>query len=183
MNLSVSPPIRILAILGGVLAVAAGLLLYVQGRPAADANSLPAPVAKTAHPAVTKATAVPAKPAHAAPTAPVAKPPPKPASGLPAALDAALARNEVVVVSLYVPGAKVDELATAEARAGAALGGAGFVALDVLDEEAAQPLLAKLGVLEDPTVLVFRRPGEAVVRMSGFADRETVAQAAANAAS
>jgi len=36
-------------------------------------------------------------------------------------------------------------------------------------------------VLEDPAVLVFRRPDQLVVRLSGFADMETVAQAARNA--
>jgi hypothetical protein len=72
-------------------------------------------------------------------------------------------------------------MALREAQAGAAASGAGFVALNVLNESQAKPLTKKLGVLEDPAVLVFRRPSEVVVRFSGFADKQTVAQAARNA--
>jgi hypothetical protein len=39
-----------------------------------------------------------------------------------------------------------------------------------------------LGVLPDPAVLVYRRPGDLVARFDGFADRDTVAQAATNVA-
>ena len=63
------------------------------------------------------------------------------------------------------------------------LGGAGFVALNVLEEKTAKPLLDELGTLEDPSLLVVKRPGEIALRMSGFVDRDTVAQAAANASS
>ena len=99
------------------------------------------------------------------------------------AVDAALRSHEVVVVSLYVPNARVDELATDEARAGAALSGAGFVALNVLEEKTAKPLLEQLGTLEDPSLLVVKRPGEVALQLSGFVDRDTVAQAAATASS
>ena len=175
MSLSVSPPVRIVALLGGVLAVAAGLFAFTQ-RPSESSPAAPAAVAKPAPaPAAARPGTAPAKPA--------VKPAVKLDGDLPPALATALTQDEVVVVSLYVPGARVDELATAEARAGAELGGVGFLALNVLDEESAGPLLAKLGVLEDRSVLVFTRPGVVAVRMAGFADRETVAQAASNAAS
>ncbi len=175
MSLSVSPPIRILAVLGGILAVAAGLFAFTQ-RPSESSPAAPAAVAKPA-PALAPAAARPG------PVPAPAQPAVKLDSDLPPALETALTQDEVVVVSLYVPGARVDELATAEARAGAELGGVGFLALNVLDEKSAGPLLAKLGVLEDRSVLVFTRPGVVAVRMAGFVDRETVAQAASNAAS
>jgi hypothetical protein len=41
--------------------------------------------------------------------------------------------------------------------------------------------MKQLGVLPDPSVLVYRRPGDLVARFDGFADRDTVAQAATNA--
>jgi outer membrane biosynthesis protein TonB len=125
-----------------------------------------------------------AKPKPAPKPAPKPKPtptPPETEDGLPGTLSAALARNAVVVVSLYAPDVEIDEMAMEEAKAGAAAAGAGFVALNVLNESHARPLTKELGVLEDPAVLVFRRPGELVVRFSGFADKQTVLQAARNA--
>ena len=84
-------------------------------------------------------------------------------------------------MSLYDPQAIVDAASLGEAQAGAKLANVGFVALNVLAEAQAQPLAKKLGVLPDPALLVFRRPGDVVFRVNGFADRATVAQAAANA--
>jgi hypothetical protein len=127
------------------------------------------------------------KPAAKKPAAkkPVAKKPvAKPAAtqdGLPAVLAEALASNRIVVVSLFAPDVKLDDMAMREAKAGAAAAGAGFVALNVLNEAQARPLTKQLGVLEDPAVLVFRRPGELIVRFAGFADKQTVLQAARNA--
>lgn len=183
----ISPPVRIFALVAALAAVG-GLLFMLTAGGAPDPEPVaPAPAPAAAKPAPAQAAApAPAKaaapkPARAAAAAP--KNPPLPASGFPAAVDAALREHEVVVVSLYVPNARVDELATDEARAGAALGGAGFVALNVLEEKTAKPLLVKLGTLEDPSVLVVKRPGEVALRLSGFVDRDTVAQAAANASS
>jgi hypothetical protein len=104
-------------------------------------------------------------------------------TGFPKAVDSALAEHEVVVVSLVVPGARVDELAAAEAQAGAKLGGVGYLALNVLNEDVAHALLTKLDTVRDPSVLVLKRSGEVALELSGFVDRETVAQAAANASS
>jgi hypothetical protein len=192
----ISPPVRILALVL-VLAGLAGMLAMRTMGPSVDESApIPLPVKKTATPA----KAVP-KPAKAAPTtpgvkAPKAKPaqpkaaqpkpalnPVVPATGFPTAIDEALRAHEVVVVSLVVPGARVDELAAAEAEAGAKLGGAGFLSLNVVNERVARSLLTKIGAVHDPSVLVLRRSGEVVVELTGFADRETVAQAAANASS
>jgi len=203
-----SPQLRIFALVGALAAVGAALAMFTLGRgsaepiaaaPAAPKAAQPAaptkpaasktPVSKTAVPkaAAAKPVAPPAKAAAKPKPRPAAAAPPKnpplAPSGFPAAVDAALRSHEVVVVSLYVPGARVDQLAIDEARAGAALGGAGFVALNVLEEKTAKPLLAKLGTLEDPSLLVVKRPGVVALRMSGFVDRDTVAQAAANASS
>ena len=108
---------------------------------------------------------------------------------MPAALASALASHRVVVVSLYTPRSSVDAMSTDEARHGAALAGAGFVALSVADEKIVSPLTSLLTgaptaadrVLDGPAVLVFQRPRTLFVRLNGFADRDTVAQAATNA--
>jgi hypothetical protein len=112
---------------------------------------------------------------------PAAPAPEQSDDALPASLTAALAAHRVVVVSLYAPRVDLDQMATAEAQAGAKEAGAGFVAINVFSEGQARPLTKQLGVLEDPAVLIFRRPNELRVRLSGFADKQTVLQAARNA--
>ena len=52
----------------------------------------------------------------------------------------------------------------------------------VLSEAQVGKLTQMLGLLPDPGLLVYIRPGTLAVRISGFADKETVAQAAQNAA-
>ena len=89
----------------------------------------------------------------------------------------------MVVVALYDPRAKIDGTAMREARAGAEKAGSSFVPVDVRDNGDVDSLNSKYGVLQDPAVLVLRPPGSVVVRIDGFADRETVAQAALDAAS
>jgi hypothetical protein len=127
-----------------------------------------------------KAAAAPAR----RPTAAVPKPKaavPAPPNELPLAIRKALARDRVVVVALYDPNAKIDGAALAEAKAGAKLGGGVFVPIDVR-RKAVDSLNTRYGAVHDPAVLVLRPPGSLVVRIDGFADKDTVAQAALNAA-
>jgi hypothetical protein len=154
-----------------------------------SSDSEPAAVPVTHTPAAKPHAAASSARPHAAPTkrtvakAPVAKP--KPAASpnqLPAAIRRALAADQVVVVGLYDPRAKIDGTALAEARAGAKLAGSSFVPIDVRGR-GVDSLNAKYGAVHDPAVLVLRPPDSLVVRIDGFADRDTVAQAADNAAS
>jgi hypothetical protein len=186
-----SPQVRIFGLVAALAVVGGLLFLYTSGRSSAAEPELAAPPAATAvvkpakTPAVHKTTAPKAKPlkakapAKAAPKKVVPKIPP---TGFPLAVDRALARHKVVVVSLVVPGSHVDELAAGEAKAGAKLGGAGYLALNVLNERVAHAVLAKLNGLKEPSLLILKRSGEVVLSLEGFVDRETVAQAAANAA-
>jgi len=187
----VSPQVRILAVVLVLVGTAGMLALRMLGpNTSVDVAPAPVPVVATARaakvkaqpvkPAATRATAVPS-PVRAAPQEPALNAPPIPATGFPKAVDAALAKHEVLVVSLVVPGARVDELAAAEARSGAKLAGAGYLALNVLNDDVARALLSKFDVVQNPSVLVLKRSGEIALELSGFADRETVAQAAANA--
>lgn len=104
-------------------------------------------------------------------------------AGLPKRVAAQFARHEVVVVTLYSRPVAVDRVVAGEARAGAALGDAGFVAVDVGKGPAADKLSSVFGVLSAPATLVLARGGYGapVTRLDGFADRQTVAQAALNA--
>ena len=190
----VSPQVRILAIVL-VLAGLAGMMAMRMLGPSATADNAAAatPVVQTPKPTPVKATTKPkpkpavtkSKPSPAAPVKPALNAPEVkvPPTGFPNAVDKALGKHEILVVSLIVPGARVDAIAAAEARAGAKLGGVGYLALNVLNEGVARSLLAKLGQVEDPSVLVLKRSGEVALQLSGFVDRETVAQAAANASS
>jgi hypothetical protein len=191
-------PVIVLAVLGGIVST------FVIARPPSSAldetPSLvrpklakpdPAPAKKSA-PAKAKAktpvkqpAAKPAakpKPAPVPLPAPVAKPAAEPVDdGLPKVLSAALADHRVVVVGLYDPDSAVDRISLDEARAGAKAAGVGFVAINVHAESQSRPLVELLGALENPGVLVYRRPNTLSARFGGFADSETVAQAAANA--
>jgi hypothetical protein len=103
---------------------------------------------------------------------------------LPAPLQWQLAQHHIVVVSMYDPNSGVDEISVAEAHAGAVQAGAGFLLVNVLDNALAGPLTALLpggGLLPDPGILVYRAPGTVAYRIDGFADRDAVAQAVANA--
>jgi hypothetical protein len=182
----ISPPVRIFAVVIVLVGVAGMLAMRTMGASADESAPLPLPVKTPATPA--KSTAQPSKaaaaPKPATPNAAKPKPavnPVVPPSGFPAVVDRALRRHAVVVLALVVPGARVDELAAAEAEAGAKLGGAGFLALNVLNEGVARSLLAKLDAVQDPSLLVVTRSGDVAVELAGFVDRETVAQAAANA--
>ena len=181
-------PVLVLAVLGGVVAT------FMVARPPSSAGeetpSLVRPrIATPAHlrkPATAKAQAPVAKPKPAPAPARPAKPvtPAEPAvseDGLPRVLSAALADNRVVVVGLHDPDSALDQMSLAEARAGARAAGAGFVAINVFAEAQSRPLVELLGALENPGILVYTRPDVLSTRLSGFADSETVAQAAANA--
>ena len=188
-------PVLVLAVLGGIVAT------FMVARPPSSAGddtptlvrpklAKPAPVKKPA-PAKAKSPVAKAKaPVTKAKPAPVPLAKPKPAepaapavdaNGLPRVLSTALAGNRVVVVGLHDPDSALDQMALAEARAGARAAGAGFVAINVFAEAQSRPLLELLGALENPGILVYQRPDVLFARMSGFADSETVAQAAANA--
>ena len=183
---------RIVVALAGLAAL--GLAAFtLMGRPSGATEASVAPI-KPLHPVrkvvhvQARPKAVPAKP-HAkpkvAPKVAPRKPAPKPVAllpGLTPEIAAALREHDVVVVSLFDPQARVDQISLAEASAGAKAADAGFVPLDVLRQGQGGPLVRQLGVLPDPAVLVYRRPGDLVTRFDGFADRDTVAQAVVNAA-
>lgn len=102
-------------------------------------------------------------------------------ASLPAPLRAALARSAVVVAVLDAPGIRGDGGAVTAARRGAHAARAGFAVLNVRDEAIASALAATAPNATDPAVLVVRRPGTVAVELDGYADSETVAQAAVDA--
>ena len=187
---------RVVVALGGLAALGLAVFMLTLGRPPSGASEASVGTFKplhlvrkrgthgTLHGTVQRSVARSGSRARAR-VKPKVRPAPKPVPvlpGLPPNLAAALRKHELVVVSLYDPQARVDRISLAEASAGAELAQAGFVPLNVLRQDEAGPLMRQLGVLPDPAVLVYRRPGKLVARFDGFADRDTVAQAVANAA-
>jgi hypothetical protein len=183
LRLNVILPIVVLAVLGG------GLSLFMLSRGAetstASTDSALAPLPRLHKPKTSTKTPTktPARPTKPKPNAKPARPKVKLNPGLPAALARALTARPVAVVAFVTPDAGVDEMAAKEAAAGARAAGASFVAVDVSKERETRPFAVKLGVLEAPAVLVFKRPGDLFVRLDGFADLDVVAQAAENAQS
>lgn len=204
MTLTVSPAVKIFALLGALaaLALGAGMMLLGGGAEASEPTSAVIPRKQSSvlpAPALAKKVATKAKASAAAKAKPAAKPKAKakaaakaPATavsrgiasnGLPIQIMAALRSHNVVVVSLWGTGGKIDEMSRDEAAAGAAVVGAGFVSLNVIERSReAEALTLKLGVvLRAPGVLLFTSGGVLANSLDGFLDRETVAQAAMNA--
>ena len=191
--MSLNPRVRILAAAGfaALLALLGGFMLLGGG---GSSSSAAVPVIKPLHPV--KKHVVTAAPKTKATKKAAVKPKAKPKvhvpaviNGMPSSLALALRSHAVVVVSLYTPDSSVDRMSTDEARHGAQVAHAGFVAFNVADEKVVSPLSSLLTgaptpadrVLDGPAVLVFVRPNSLFVRLNGFADHDTVAQAAANA--
>jgi hypothetical protein len=202
VNLTVSPQIKILALVGMLAAVGLAASMFVLGGSSNKTSTVAAhtPVRHVAKPRTVVPVHVPAK--HAtkthAKTPTVAHPKAhkkaaaKPArfhgnavyAQLPKPLQWQLAHHKVVVVSFYNPSSSVDAISVAEAHAGATDAGAGFLLVSVLDNKVAGILTALLpggGLLPDPGVIIYRAPGDIALRLDGFSDRASVAQAATNA--
>jgi hypothetical protein len=194
---TVSAPIRVVALVGLLAALAMGAWMMTAGRSDAGADE---PIeelrpVRRAESVATKlsghnlATAV-GKPAATKPVAtPAAKPVEKPvaskpqlADGTPRTIAGVLATSRVAVVLLYDSESKVDEYSVSEAVLGAKSAGAGFFRVDVRNEKLATTFTKAYGVLQAPSVLVFRRPGTLALKLNGFVDHQTVEQAVLNVA-
>ncbi|MFL5960937.1 MAG: hypothetical protein ACJ75G_11815 [Gaiellaceae bacterium] len=161
--------LRLVAILGLVV-VCAGAYWLLVGKH----NSTTKPSTARSTPAVT--TPAPSK-THSHSATPVKLN----THGLPVQVARALQKHSVVVVSLSSPEADLDQLAGAEAKAGAADMGVGFVSLDVHHQRPGMAILHRLGIVSTPAVLVVKRPGGVYADFKGFVDRDVVAQAVADA--
>jgi hypothetical protein len=98
-----------------------------------------------------------------------------------AALNAALLHKKVVVVLFYAPGDDYDTIQTRETRAGALDAKAGFLALDVTQNDEVAALASQFDVRNAPATIVFVRGPKVFYRVNGYMDRQAVAQAATDA--
>jgi hypothetical protein len=194
VDLSVSRPIKIFALIAVIAAAGAASMLALKPKQAAappvvvlKAATTPATGVTTApHRTATTASTVAAKgkpAAHRAARVAVRAPkaPPVAKNGLPTSIDDALRSHSIVVVSVFDPQSATDAVSYAEAKAGASDARVGFVGISLLDSPLAAALTSALpggGLLPAPGVLIYRRPGTLVERIDGFTDRDVVAQAA-----
>lgn len=177
--MTVSTPVKIVALAGMALALGlGGLVMLTRSKPASGATTpppaavhrQPAPAIHAASaPAVVHKPVVHKKPAiHLLPQ-------------LPLALRHALLQRPVAVVVVYSSHNAADRDVLAEARAGARAAHSGFVAANVSVNAIAAAVATWSTAVQDPAVLVVKRPGTVTFTVSGPVDRDTVAQAVAAA--
>ena len=158
------------ALIGIVALVAAfAALMVVRTGVLGGSSSTAVPTAPATAPAPVKASATPAVPKV------VLLP------GLPSDVAHALRFSRVVVVSLYIGQAPGDHASVTQARLGARAAGAGFVAVNVGSDRKAGSIASFVGPVSPPSMLVVRRPGKIVTRISGPVESAVVTQAAHNA--
>lgn len=193
VELSISPQMRVVALVGllAAVALAGGMFFLTRTQANAGAGDLSGPeLAAALTPAATPATApAPAKKAGGAARTtaaakPAVRPKPRPlvaANGVPTAIVDALRRSPAAVVSLTAGGAEIDRLTLAEAQAAAKAAGVPYVRIDVLQPELGRAIARTFGVVEPPATLVYQRPTSLFLKLDGYADSATIAQAAENA--
>jgi hypothetical protein len=174
---SLSPPVRIFAVLGVIAALGFGAFTFLMGSGDAALDTPITTVTRERPATPSKPTATPATPTRPATRTPQAV---ETASGFPRPINRALSKKQVVVVAVYLPRARVDLSVRAEAKRAARATGAGFVALSALDENVMSGLVAKAGVLPAPAVLVVKRPG-VVTSTLGVVDGLTISEAVVQA--
>jgi hypothetical protein len=165
---TLSPPVRIVALAGLLLALAAaGVLEYPKLKHRfAHAKATSAPVHVSVRPAPAPA------PAHRKPAV---------IPGMPPVIGAALRTHDTVVAFVYSQDAPGDLALVKDVRDGAKAAGAAFVPLNVADDTMAVDVYAWTKAPADPEVLVVKRPGRVAFAIQGATDSVAVQEAAANA--
>jgi len=167
--MTLSTPVKIIALAGlAVVLGLVGVLLLMSGHGTPNAVAVTPPHA--AHPS---------KPAAPAPHR--ARVPVRIDTGVPVIVARVLQQKPVAVVVIYSSKNAGDRAVLAEARAGARLTHAGFVAADVANNAIASAVATWSPAVADPAVGIVRRPGKVVFLVTGPTDRQTVAQAVVSA--
>jgi hypothetical protein len=189
VELTLSPQMRVVALVGllAALALAGGMFFLTRSQADAGAGDLSGSELAQALTPVQKpatATTVPAATAKPARATAAARSKPKPLvgeNGVPTAILEALRRSPAAIVSLTAGGADIDRLTLAEAAAAAKSAGVPYVRIDVLQPELGRAIARTFGVVEAPATLVYQRPTSLFLKLDGYADSATIAQAAENA--
>jgi hypothetical protein len=170
--MTLSTPVKIVALAGLALALAGGTMLFLFGAK----SKAPAATPPAAQAAIRVVQIHSSKPAHSAKPA---KPKLVLDPNMPQPLLNGLRNSREVVAFVYSPASATDRMLLAEAQAGAKLAHVGFVALNVENETVADDVYFWAQGSSDPETLVVKRPGTIAWSLAGTIDRGTVAQAAA----
>jgi hypothetical protein len=178
MNATLSTrQIRLVALLVLVVVAAGGYMVVSRHKSTTNGTASSTPAVTT--PArTTPATTTPAPSKSHAHTATSPK---LDTHGLPVSVARALRKHKIVVVSLTTPRGQDEQFTRAEAKAGAAEAGVGYVAINVFHQRSGTAILRKLGVTDTPVTLVIKRPANIFNQFPGFVDRDVIAQAVADA--
>lgn len=173
MNATLSTrQIRLVGLLVLVVVAAGGYM--VTRHKSTTPTTTPAVTTPAAKSTPTQTTPTPSK-AHTHTVAPLRT------HGLPTSVARALQKHAVVVVAVTTPRGQDETFERAEAQAGAAAAGVGYVSIDVFHQRAGTAILRKLGVSDTPEILVVKRPGTVKSDFKGWVDRDVVVQAATDA--
>jgi hypothetical protein len=173
--MTLSTPVKIVVLAALALALGLGGLMLVVNK---HASAAPTPAAPA--PAQPAAVHHPAAPVKAAPK-PKAKPKVVLLPGIPGPIAQSLLHHPVAVIAVFNSRTPGDRAALVSARAGARAAHAGFVAADVSHQAVANAMAIWASSTMNPAILVVKRPGTIVFGVAGPSDKDTVAQAVANA--
>jgi hypothetical protein len=173
MSFELSTPVKIVALVGLLVAAAAGgLFVLYEGRSTSTPAAVPTTPVHVRGPVRTH----PAPARHAAPSVPEL------VSGVPAPLVEVLRHNKLAVAVVWAKGDPVAADLLVQARAGAKAAHAPLVILNVGGDGVARQTAGWMNSnIVEPAVLVVRRPGTIAVELDGYADQTAVAQAVVDA--
>ena len=175
--MTVSTPVRIVALAGLLVALAGGDLLALRIRH----HTSPAPVAvrPVATTPATTTTATTTRPTTPAPTH--ARPALHLDPSLPPPVRDVLEHSRRAVVLVYSASSATDRTLRDEVAAGAQAAGVPFVPLNVDRNSVAAAVFGWTSAAADPETFVVRRPGTIAFRVLGMTDATPIEQAIASA--
>ena len=172
--MTLTTPVKVIALAGLALILAAGGVVTLVARPAPSAAPIVVPPVRHAVVKVVKVAAAP-KPHVPAKPRIVLDP------SLPAPVRQKLMLSRETVAYVYTGASAADRAMLMQVRQGAHAAGVPFVPLNVTDEKLAESVFTWASTTDDPVVLVVRRPGKLEDDLAGLTDSKTVAQAAVSA--
>ncbi len=179
--MTISPVIRIVALVAAVIALGAGAFVLIEtmhhNKPAAATSQTQTSVVKT-HTTVASHHAAATHHATAVRSATASQ---AAAEAFPPRLTHLLRYHSIVVVAIFAPGVLGEAGLVKAAKLGAKQAHAGFVTLDIRNEKTAEMVALRYPGAFDPAVLILDRQGNRIMMLNGVQQSTAVAQAVTDA--